>query len=361
MIMTRAGILTSIIIIPILTLTGCSVENDEFFIPIDLPESSVSIVEDNELILEEPAEVAPTNPTPAEIGNPSSGNAGSITNLTIQDYAAATTMTTATEALFFSTDPIIIDAKTLKEKCGNANASEDSNILGCFTTNPDRIYLYNIEDPRMEKAENVIAAHELLHAVWYLELSNSERNSLTRELEAFFNNLPQNHFLRDRLKVYSDSPETIPTELHSILGTESPTLTPSLEAHYAKYFVKRSKIVEDSESTFGYVRELSQQSQEGSQRIDIMREEVESERARLTSQNNALTEDIEEFNRKARDGGMTQSEYASQKAALDERKLNLNAAYEDFNAQIEEFNEMVSKNNQIAELVNSLNAAIATR
>jgi hypothetical protein len=353
--MKRAGVLISILITSAITLTGCAAEN-EFYAPIDLPESSVSIVDDNELILEEPAETLPST-APSD----SNKEVDPAVGATVQDYVEATTMTLESEALFFSTEPAIVDAAVLKEKCGNANASKDSNILGCFTTNPARIYLYDIKDPRMVKAENVIAAHELLHAVWYLELTNSERNRLTRELEAFFNNLPDNHFLRDRLKVYADSPETIPTELHSTLGTESPTLTPSLEAHYAKYFTNRAAIVADSEATFGYMRDLSKQSKEGSQQIDIQRDEVESERTRLTSLNNTLTKDIDDFNRKARAGQLSQSEYEREKLALDERKASLDSAYERFNAQVANFNELVSKNNEIAELVNSLNAAIATR
>lgn len=367
--MARAKTFSILAIIALLTLSGCTTTPE--FEDITLPESSVSIEENTD----QPDVIETISPPEDEIDEikESSEPSNSATQPTIQqpptgnlnagveDYATSITLTETARELFFSTDPEIVGLSKLQNECGKANASEKSNVLGCFTTNPTRIYLYDITDARMVKAENVIAAHELLHAVWYLELTSNERADLTTELKTFFDALPRDHFLRDRLNVYASSPDSIPTELHSILGTEALSLTPSLEAHYSKYFKNRAAIVQDSEDTFGYLRELSRQSKEGSQKIGIIREEIEAERKTLTRQSEELSADIDDFNLRAESGEMTMSEYEQERNDLDGRKTEVNLALDKFNKKVADFNQLVADNNAIAELVNSLNAAITTK
>ena len=50
-------------------------------------------------------------------------------------------------------------------------------VLGCYTIRDSRIYLYDVTDPRLESIEPVVAAHEMLHAVWF-RMSISERDAL---------------------------------------------------------------------------------------------------------------------------------------------------------------------------------------
>ena len=356
--MKLAGIPLTLLTVIALTLTGCAAE-PECSPPIDLPNSSVSITDGTET---QEQDSDSTNASGSETSNSESTKPiEPKVNSTIQDYAENATLTASAAELFFSTEPIIVDAETLRSKCSESNASSEANVLGCFTTNPNRIYLYDILDDRMSAVENVIAAHELLHAVWYLELSAVERNELTKEMQTFFSGLPVNHFLRDRLKLYSNSPDTIPTELHSILGTESLVLTPALEAHYAKYFKNRAEIVEYSEATFGYIRDLSKQVKEGSATISKIRSEIDSERVTLSAENTKLTNDVEAFNARAQSGQLSKSQYEREKALLDERKTTLETAYDKFNDKVDNFNTLVKDNNELAALVNELNASISTK
>jgi hypothetical protein len=114
--------------------------------------------------------------------------------------------------------------------------------LGCFYRG--RIFVLTIDNASLAPEMDVVASHELLHAVWS-GMGPAERDSLGKELERVYAGLTDPD-LRARMQGYAKSePGEEANELHSILGTEIAQLSPTLEAHYAKYFVNRMQVVKE--------------------------------------------------------------------------------------------------------------------
>jgi hypothetical protein len=112
--------------------------------------------------------------------------------------------------------------------------------LGCYFHG--RIYVLQIDNESLASEMAVVTSHELLHAAW-ANMSPSEKKTLSAELEQEYNRVA-NDDLRQRMAGYAQSePGEQDNELHSILGTEFPNLSPTLEQHYGKYFTNRSVIV----------------------------------------------------------------------------------------------------------------------
>jgi hypothetical protein len=146
-------------------------------------------------------------------------------------------LTTAARATLYRSQPQF-DGKT------NFNADCDTRPheleLGCYYRG--RIYVLQIDNPTLASEMDVVSAHELLHAEW-TKMSAGERASLSTELERVYATI-SNADLRSRMASYATSePGEEANELHSILGTEYASLSPVLEAHYAKYFDNRAQIV----------------------------------------------------------------------------------------------------------------------
>ncbi len=152
----------------------------------------------------------------------------------IEDLMVSTGMTPRARRTFTKADPRIEDASTLAQTCADvidsAPGSSRSHTYGCVVDGT--IHVRTFSEPEVQNLIYVSAAHELLHVV-YVQLPRGERESLDSELNAA---RAANPVLEERLEVYKKAGEDTPDEVHSLLGTEFPGLSPALEAHYAKYF-----------------------------------------------------------------------------------------------------------------------------
>jgi uncharacterized protein YukE len=140
--------------------------------------------------------------------------------------------------LFYVSQPQIEGSEAFNQHC--SRTGEKTVVLGCYFA--QRIYVYDVTDPRLEGVKQVTAAHEMLHAA-YERLDAGEKSRVNAMLQA---QLP--HVTDDRLKgliaIYSESePGELLNEMHSILGTEYSNLSPELEVYYKQYFSDRSKVV----------------------------------------------------------------------------------------------------------------------
>ena len=162
--------------------------------------------------------------------------------------ASTTTMTDRARRAFFAAEPAIEDATTFARNCGIDEAAVPgqprTHTLGCYVAG--RIHLLARDRPEARERLYVVAAHELLHAV-YSELRPAERARIDAELEAARSG---NERLEERLRPYASSP-TLHNEIHSILGTEFAGLSPALEAHYAQFFSDRAAVVAAHQRTLG--------------------------------------------------------------------------------------------------------------
>ena len=205
--------------------TACSVPvEDDIGLPVEPPpaESTTTV-----------APTTTTAPVPADVA----------------ELAATTTMTDRARRIFLAAAPAIEDATTFAHTCGIDAAADvpgqpRTHTLGCY--HAGRIHLLARDRPEGRERLYVVAAHEMLHAV-YAELRPAERARIDAELESA---RAGNERLEERLRPYASSP-TLQNEIHSILGTEFAGLSPVLEAHYAQFFADRAAVVAVHQRTLG--------------------------------------------------------------------------------------------------------------
>src|SRR5439155_1758784 len=128
--------------------------------------------------------------------------------------------------------PAVEDVDTFARNCGidsrpDAPGEPHTHTQGCYVGG--RIHLLAPDRAEAHDLLYVVAAHELLHAV-YAWLGPGERSRIDAEVEAA---RVGNDRLEERLKPYGTTP-TLDNEMHSILGSEFDGLSPALEAHYAQ-------------------------------------------------------------------------------------------------------------------------------
>lgn len=296
---------------------------------------------------------APSNQTEASTSIPVAPNA------TISTYIEQMGLSADAEILFLQTEPKIVSSSELLSECSDALTEPGAGLLGCYTSWPSRIFLYDITDGRVSDAEPVVAAHEFLHAVWYQELTSAERTSLTNQLQDYFDSLPAEHYLRSRLEGYINSnPASVPTELHSILGSEAKSLPAALEAHYAQYFNNRQTLVKLAEASFGKIYDLSLELNAESERLKILGGEINSDRETLSATENQLDIDIATFNAAVEEGAYSKSEYDEARASLVSRQDALKASYAAFNEKVDGYNAAINAYNVRVGQARSMSAAL---
>lgn len=199
----------------------------------------------------------------------------------IAELAATTTMTERARQVFLAARPAIEDPVTFAGNCGVAAPADvpgapRTHTAGCYVAG--RIHLLEPDRAEARDLLAVVAAHELLHAV-YGELGPAERARIDTELEAARS---ANVRLEDRLRPYGATP-TLINEVHSILGSEFETVSPALEAHYAQYFADRSVVVAARQRTLGareaQIARLRAEVDDLDARIETLRATMVSQRA----------------------------------------------------------------------------------
>lgn len=159
---------------------------------------------------------------------------------TVRMLADETTMTSGARNLFYVNHPSIEDRDAFNKHC--TNEREQTVVLGCYLGNRHGIYLFNVQTEELHGVQQVTAAHEMLHQA-YDRLSSKERAHIGALLEAFAKTLTDQTLL-DQIAAYKQSePDAVPNEMHSLFGTQVATLTPELEAYYARYFTDRGRVV----------------------------------------------------------------------------------------------------------------------
>jgi hypothetical protein len=198
----------------------------------------------------------------------------------VADLAATTTMTERARRIFLAARPAIEDLPTFAGNCGTDNPADaggpKTHTAGCYVAG--RIHLLAPDRPEARDLLYVVAAHELLHAV-YGSLGPAERARIDAELEAA---RAGNARLEERLKPYAGLP-TLTNEIHSILGSEFDGLSPALEAHYAQYFTDRGAVVAARQRTLGAredeIARLRAEADDLDNRIETLRATLISQRA----------------------------------------------------------------------------------
>lgn len=237
-------------------------------------------------------------------------------------------------------------------------------VLGCYTTRDSRIFLYDVTDPRLESIEPVVAAHEMLHAVWFRK-TVQEREALAPLLEEAYAALGPDHPLVERMASYeADNPASRLPELYSIIGTEIRDIPAPLETHYARYFADRSRVVDLADRVYRVFDTLQAELQQLSNELTSRNAEIEGLRFTYEETSRVLAGDIVAFNEKASTPGAfpSKSQFESARAELVARQERLESMRVTLQTKITEYNqlleELIALNNEVSELNQGINVTL---
>jgi hypothetical protein len=238
----------------------------------------------------------------------------------VADLVATTTMTDRGRRIFLAASPAIEDPTTFGANCGvdsqsDAPGQPRTHTQGCYVSG--RIHLLAPDRAEARDLLYVVAAHELLHAV-YASLGPADRTRIDAELDAA---RAGNTRLEERLKPYGASP-TLINEVHSILGSEFDSLSPALEAHYAQFFANRAAVVAARQRTLGRRED----------EIAQLRTEVDDLDARIS--------DLKATQEQLRARGNVAG-YNANVSVINDLIARYNARIERLNASIDEYNGLL--------------------
>lgn len=239
----------------------------------------------------------------------------------------------AGEFYFYASHPQLQNATEFNQTC--ERKEEATAILGCY--NGQYIYIYNVTNTQLDGIREVTAAHEMLHAA-YARLSDSEKQRVNGLIDAEYKKLQSNKELAERLAFYDRTePGERYNELHSIIGTEVVAVSDELESYYSQYFDDRSKTVKLHEQYASVFRQLQQRSEQISQQLTALGDEIERESAAYNTAVSQFNTAVEDFNSRANNG-----EFASQ-AAFDAERAVLIARGEALESQRQAINTKVTQ------------------
>lgn len=275
----------------------------------------------------------------------------------IVGYSDRSTMTDHGEFLFLASQPVVADAEQFNVVC--ENHEEGSGVLGCYTNADKVITLFNITDPQLDGMEEVVAAHEMLHAAWD-RMDSDERSRVSVLLEAEYDALSGDADFAARMEFYARTePGQRLNELHSIIGTEVADLAPELEDYYAKYFSDRGALVSLHLASSAVFEQIEAQTAALVSEIDQLRADIESDLATYNSGYDQLNLDIEDFNTRADASEFnSQQEFDSERAGLLSRQATLDALFSSIKARETSYNQKVEQLSQLNAAAAALNTAI---
>lgn len=264
----------------------------------------------------------------------------------VVQLADDTAMTDGARKLFYVYRPSVESNDTFNQHCRD---SEYTIVLGCYIQYQG-IYLFKVDDARLQGVEEVTAAHEVLHAA-YDRLSSSERTRIDTLTSRYFSTLTDQRIV-STVKQYQDNdPASVPSELHSILATEVRDLPDELEEHYAQYFKDRSVIVGYSEQYEKAFSGRKAQIEQLERDLESLKNQVEAANQRLEQDQATLKAISNSFD--ARQGVMSQAEVDSYNREVEQYNAEVrktarlidtyNAKYETYKNIVGEQNELYSK------------------
>ena len=247
--------------------------------------------------------------------------------------------------IFYASHPSVDGKAAFNKVCERKESN--TAILGCYSG--AKIYLYDVTDAKLDGIKEVTAAHEMLHAV-YERLSPSEKKTIDGLVEAEYEKLKSNASYTERMAFYERTePGERDNELHSIIGTEVASISPELEAHYAKYFKDRSKIISYYDAYNDTFTSLANQAKKLAAELDAINAEIKSASQQYNADVKQLNSDIAAFNTRAGSTGG----FASQ-AAFNRERQTLVDRVDGVSSERSTINDLVAKYNTLSDQYNGI-------
>lgn len=165
-------------------------------------------------------------------------------------------LSTKGKALFYGSNPEIVDPATMFNTCERAKKHAASGCALFQTTLQDKngypiwgtkILIMKFENPLYQDHAPVTAVHEIMH-VLYDNLSQKEKKHINQLIDQETALHPDDHYLNTR-KAGNDY-----NELHSVLGEGYLDLSPELTHHYQQLFDNYKGFLELSRNNKFYTK-----------------------------------------------------------------------------------------------------------
>lgn len=276
----------------------------------------------------------------------------------VADYGARAGLSEAGVDLLHASLTAVIPAAEFDDYCP---ADEPGiGVLGCYTLDDGRIYLYDVENPDLAALEPVVAAHEMLHAAWD-RLPSDEQDALVAPLESAFAALGPDHELVERIAAYEarDPRSRIP-ELYAIIGSEVAAVPAALEAHYALWFDDRAASTGLNAQVIAVFDELEQRLTALNAELEALGARIDAEQAAYETDAAALEADIAAFNARAAvpGGYSSRSAFERDRDALLLRQSDLERRLAATNALVEQYNTLLAELEALNAEADELNRSI---
>lgn len=279
-------------------------------------------------------------------------------NSEVAAMADETSMTSEGKFYFYASRPELSDRDSFNENC--QLRGEQTVVLGCYTM--QRIYIFDVEDERLDGIEEVTAAHEMLHAA-YDRLSTSERDRINQLIEEEAENITNERILA-LIKVYEETePGERLNELHSILPTEVEQLSAELESYYRQYFDDRQIVVQLSQDYESVFSDLQSRQAEIAAELESLAEAVRQRTAAYNQDIAELNAAVRQFNQRAENGEFeSQSEFDSERNALLAEQQSLQTERNEIDDLVAEYEalraELIAINSEAKELNENLDSSL---
>ena len=257
---------------------------------------------------------------------------------------------------YFASRPELDFAKEFNGEC--RSREQGNAILGCYKN--QRIYIYNVNDERLNGLKEVTAAHEMLHAA-YERLPESDKQAVNALLEKEYRKNSDAEFSK-RMDYYKrNQPGEEYNELHSIIGTEFADISPQLEDYYKRYFNNRSQVVALHSKYSDKFKELKQGSASLRKELENLSISINNASLKYNKDISNLNSEINTFNSRAKNG-----DFSSQEDFLNERRYlikstrkleqdraNINRCIGQYESKRIEYNKLVDESNSMYKAMDS--------
>jgi len=257
--------------------------------------------------------------------------------------------------LLYASEPVIESGAQFNQNCESVERT--AAMLGCY--HRQRIYLFNVQNPELDGAVEVTAAHEMLHAA-YDRLNIFEKRRvdalITREYEA----VKDDPDIKALMAYYSKAePGAELNELHSIIGTTIKSISPDLESHYGQYFTDRAVIVGLNAKYGSVFKDVQARADALSSSLNRQGAELKTALAQYDADRAKLEADIAAFNAQAERGASgSRSAFEASRLALVTRVKDLDARRDTINTRVNDYNANVEELRSLSIRVDELNKSI---
>jgi len=257
---------------------------------------------------------------------------------------------------FYATQPQVDGSDKFNQDCPRQEVGNP--ILGCYT-GEHRIFIYNVENAQLDGIEEVTAAHEMLHAVWE-RTSASDQSKIGALIRAEYQKHTDEPELMERMEYYQRTePGQFINELHSILATETRSLSPELETYYGKYFNNRQKVVDLHDKYDAVFKDLKAQSDSLYAELTTLGASIETRTTKYNTDVAQLSTDIESFNSRASSGDFSSiSQFNQQRAELIARSNQVDADRAVISGDIDTYNAKYEQYQKLSSQIEVLNKSI---